>query len=382
MKTKKLISISLLSMFAIIAGFAQNQEKTKNTIELYTPVTKLSAPPGESISYKIDVINNSNTIQTQNLSISGIPGTWNYDLKWNSYKVKQLSIKPNDKQTIDLIIDIPQKVNKGNYPITLIAGDNKLTVTINVSKQGTYQSEFSTEQPNLQGHSKSDFNFQAKLDNKTGEKQQYSLISNAPRGWSVIFKPNYKQATSVDIEPNSSKNVTIEVKAPQNIKEGTYKIPLEAVNNRTSAKLDLEVVITGSYELTLSTPTGLLSAEITAGDQTLQDLTLTNSGTAALKDIKLSASKPSGWDVTFEPKEIETIEPGQIIKAKAYIKADKKAIAGDYMATINAKSPEATSSITLRIAVKTPMIWGWIGVFIILIAIGAILFLFRKYGRR
>ena len=96
MKTKKLISISLLSMFVIIAGFAQNQEKTKNTIELYTPVTKLSAPPGESISYKIDVINNSNTIQTQNLSISGIPGTWNYDLKWNSYKVKQLSIKPND----------------------------------------------------------------------------------------------------------------------------------------------------------------------------------------------------------------------------------------------------------------------------------------------
>ncbi len=382
MKTKKIISISLLLTLVVIAGFSQNPKKQKNTIELYTPVTKLSVPPGESVKYNIDITNKSNSIQSENVKISGIPKSWNYELKWNSYQVKQISIQPNNKQTLNLNINIPQKVNKGNYPITFFAGDTKLTFTINVSKQGTYQSEFTTEQSNLQGHADSYFSFQTTIDNRTGEKQRYGLMSKAPRGWRVIFKPNYKQATAVDIEPNSKKNVTIEVKPPQNIKEGTYKIPVEAINNRTSAKLNLEVVITGSYELQLTTPKGLISTKITAGDEHLQELLITNAGTAEIKDVKLSATKPSGWDITFKPKEIKSISPGQTIKAKAYIKADKKAISGDYMATINAKAPELSSKITFRIAVKTPMIWGWIGIVIILIAIGAIIFLFRKYGRR
>ena len=48
---------------------------------------------------------------------------------------------------------------------------------------------------------------------------------------------------------------------------GTYKIPVRAATNGSSADLGLEVVITGSYGIELTTPTGLLSTSITAGDQ-------------------------------------------------------------------------------------------------------------------
>jgi uncharacterized membrane protein len=33
-------------------------------------------------------------------------------------------------------------------------------------------------------------------------------------------------------------------------------------------------------------------------------------------------------------------------------------------------------------SVRTPMLWGWIGIFIIIAAIGIVWYLFRKYGRR
>ena len=43
----------------------------------------------------------------------------------------------------------------------------------------------------------------------------------------------------------------------------------------------------------------------------------------------------------------------------ATLKASKKALPGDYVTTIMAKTPEVNADAQFRIAVKTPMIWGW-----------------------
>ena len=66
----------------------------------------------------------------------------------------------------------------------------------------------------MQGQSKSNFTFKTKLRNRTGEKQLYSLRSEFPRGWNVTFKPKYKAATSVEIEANSSEDISIEINPP------------------------------------------------------------------------------------------------------------------------------------------------------------------------
>ena len=46
----------------------------------------------------------------------------------------------------------------------------------------------------------------------------------------------------------------------------------------------------------------------------------------------------------------------------ATLKASKKALPGDYVTTIMAKTPEVNADAQFRVAVKTPMIWGWVGV--------------------
>ena len=66
----------------------------------------------------------------------------------------------------------------------------------------------------------------------------------------------------------------------------------------------------------------------------------------------------------------------------AILKASSKALPGDYVVTIDAKTPEVNADAQFRIAVKTPMIWGWVGVLIIIATIGVVYYLFRKYGRR
>jgi uncharacterized membrane protein len=188
--------------------------------------------------------------------------------------------------------------------------------------------------------------------------------------------------TSVEIDANSTLDIAVEVDPPDWTEAKTYKIPIRALTATTSANTELEVAITGSYALELSTPTGLLSASITAGDQKRIEMVVRNTGSVELSDIKFDQASPIGWEVTYDPKSVDKLEPGNSAKVVAIIKASKKAVAGDYVTNIEAKTPEVSSKIALRIAVKTPMIWGWVGIFIILAAAGTVYYLFRKYGRR
>jgi len=351
-------------------------------ITLYTPYTKVSAPPGESLDYSIEIKNNGSQTAAADLYISGLPSGWTYQIKKGKWNIKQLSILPGEKKSVSLKVNIPYKVRKGTHRLTVVTGDTKLPLYIVVSKQGNYETEFTCKQNNMQGHAKSNFTFSTELKNVTGERQRYALQARAPRGWEVKFKPNYKQATSVEIEPNQKVNMSIEVKPPYNVKAGTYKIPVAALNNNTSSELTLEVVVTGTYEMELTTPTGVLSSHITAGDEKKIKLVVRNTGSSKLENIKMRSSSPKNWEVTFDPKEIKVLEPGKSAEVTAAVKAYNKAIAGDYVLKINASTPETNAKAAFRITVETSMLTGWLGLLIILLAIGAIYYLFRKYGRR
>ncbi len=72
-----------------------------------------------------------------------------------------------------------------------------------------------------------------------------------------------------------------------------------------------------------------------------------------MKDIQLSANKPVDWDVAFEPSKIEMLKAGETATVVAILKASKKALPGDYVTTMMAKTPEVNADAQFRIAVKT-----------------------------
>jgi uncharacterized membrane protein len=378
----KWLSLFLTLVFGVICTIGHAVEVSES-VTLYTPYTKISVPPGESIDYAIDVINNGKELQNVDISVSGMPRDWNYSLKAGGWTIGQLAILPGERKTISLKVEVPLKVNKGNYKFTVNAGGiASLPLVVNISEQGTFKTEFTTAQANMQGNVSSTFTFNANLKNRTTDKQQYAFVSNAPRGWTVTFKANYQPVTSVVAEPNSTTPIGIEIKAPEKTEAGKYKIPVSASNSSSSGDLELEVVITGSYGMELSTPTGLLSTDITAGESKQIDLMVVNTGSSELSDIKPDFSAPVNWSVTFDPKKVDKLQTGQSTHIYATLKADKKAIPGDYVVNLEAKTPEASSKVSFRISVETPLLWGWIGVMITIAALGSVYYLFRKYGRR
>jgi uncharacterized membrane protein len=375
------VLLSLLFSGIVLSSFPTTVNA--QPLLLYTPYTKIYVPPGESVNYPLDVINKGRARKTEDIRVSGLPKGWTWALKSGNLTVGQVSVLPGEKKNILLQVQVPLRVNKGSYHFRVLAGGlAELPLITTVSEQGIYKTEFSSSQADMEGAANTTFTFSAKLKNSMGEKQLYSFRSMAPPGWEVTFKSNYKQVASVEVDANHTQDVTITVDPPDEVDAGTYRIPVMATTGASSAGMNLEVHITGSYAVELTTPKGLLSTSITAGDSKRVELIVKNTGSSELNDIDLRSTAPINWTVSFDPKKIEKLAPGQTAQVFADIRADKNAIAGDYVSDLEAHSPAASSKAAFRVSVKTPWLWSWSGLLIILAACGSVYYLFRKYGRR
>ncbi len=96
-KRSKLRS-QLLSLFLMIISLDSFAAVGSDSISLYTPYTRISVPPGESIDYAIDVINNSSKIINADISIAGIPKGWTYDLKSGGVENRTTFSTPSRKE--------------------------------------------------------------------------------------------------------------------------------------------------------------------------------------------------------------------------------------------------------------------------------------------
>ena len=102
--------------------FSQAANQASEGVTLYTPYTKISVPPGESIEYAIDVINNSKELKNAEITVAGMPSGWNYSLKSGGWTIGQIAILPGERKNFSLKVEIPLKVNKGNYRFKVLAG--------------------------------------------------------------------------------------------------------------------------------------------------------------------------------------------------------------------------------------------------------------------
>lgn len=380
MKLTGLILVFALGIGPLLGGISAH---ASGGVTLYTTYTSISVPPGESLNYNIELKNDTGSVVTAPLSIADLPQNWTAKMTGDGWDLNEISVMPNSSQSISLAVTVPMQIDKGTYRFTLKAGNlASLPLTVQITEKGTYQTELTTDQANLEGHSDATFTYSVNLQNRTAEKQTYALTSQAEAGWDVTFSADSKQVSSVEVDPGGSKAITVNVKPAENVTKGTFKIPIRAHNQSTDAQLVLEAAISGKYSMELTTPSGLLSTDVKAGGNKTIELVVKNTGTADLTDINLTSSAPANWEVTFNPKTIDKLAAGKSTTVEAKLTSSDKAIAGDYVADMTAQASEASASATFRVAVKGSVLWGWIGVLIILVILGGIYVLIRKYGRR
>jgi uncharacterized membrane protein len=261
---------------------------------------------------------------------------------------------------------------------------SNLTMDVTISSQEFTQGALSAQYQELEGSTSSSFSFTMTLKNNSNDQQGYSLTSGAPEGWQVKFSSSAgQQIASLNVDSGRSESITVGVTPPTDVEPGKYDIPVSAISADETLDMNFTVNITGTYGMTLSTPTGLLTTDVIAGKESTVTLTVENTGSADLSNIALTAkSVPTDWTVTFDKDKIETLAAGQSAQVTATIKAANDAITGDYAVSISAKTSQASSQADFRVTVKTSTVWGIVGIVIIAAVIVALVLVFRKFGRR
>ncbi|MBX2920711.1 MAG: hypothetical protein KF746_00865 [Chitinophagaceae bacterium] len=241
---------------------------------------------------------------------------------------------------------------------------------------------FTARLMNIEATAKETFRYNTSLRNNTGGAQVYALKAAAPEGWMTIFRTEGSQVTSVKIDSGKTQDISIEITASPGVRPGTYAIPVTATATSETLQLDLEAVVKGNYALELTTPTGRLSDDVTEDDSKTIVLNVKNTGTLPLNGVELSAQSPAKWTTVFDPSKIEGLDPGQSVDVKTTVSVPGKTIAGDYVINFSARHNSANANAAFRMTVKTSLLSGWIGMMVILLALGLVYLLIRKYGRR
>lgn len=249
----------------------------------------------------------------------------------------------------------------------------------------TAQKEDITFTPNLyniENTSDETFRYTATLKNTTDEAKTFALKADVPAGWRVSFKVRGSSVRSLQVDKNKTESINIELKPAHECKPNTYKIPVTATAEGEDISFTLEAVVKGTYDVELSTPSGRLSDKVVEGNDLEVTLKVTNTGTLPLNELKLSSRNPSKWEAKFTPEEIEELKPGKSKEVTATLTIPDKTLPGDYISKITVKNTEATSTAEYRVTVKTSVLAGWVGILVIVVAIGIVFFLIRKFGRR
>lgn len=380
----------LLVMFTLLVWVLTggNQAFAANGLTLSTSYPGLTVKPGETVRFTLEIENSGLPSQGIRLVTRSLPEGWNSEFQGGGREVHQVFVKRGETETVTYQVEIPAQAEEGTYQIQVGAQGSgamdTLTLELQVSKKAQLASKLLAQYPELQGPSTAVFVFKADLINNSSQEQSYSLSAATPPGWSVVFKPSYenKQIASLSLEAGKSQGLEIEVSPPSNVKAGEYRIPVRAVSAAETVETELTVIITGNYELKLSTPNGLLSFSATAGQEKAVTLEVVNTGSADLKDVKFSSWAPTNWTVTFEPDQIPVLAAGESQEIKVYVQPDSKALAGDYVVQMTARAPEASSQAEFRVSVKTSTLWGLVGLAIILALAAGLYRIFKVYGRR
>jgi uncharacterized membrane protein len=257
-----------------------------------------------------------------------------------------------------------------------------MTTNIRVSPNAAGNVTLTTDTPQLKGSTDTTFTFALTLNNSTSNDLPFSVAATGPDGWTVTGEiGSTANAASVVVNAGSTSSVSVTAKAPTGATAGDYPIGVDVTSGSEKAHADLKVTITGSYSLAMSTPSGVLSMNGSAGTASDLTLTLTNSGTADIPGVAMTSSTPTGWVVTFDPTPVD-VPAGQTVQVVAHVTPSSDAITGDYVATMTGTSSLATAKTDIRVTVQTSSLWGVIGIGLIAIILIGLWLVFRRFGRR
>ncbi|MFL5727242.1 MAG: NEW3 domain-containing protein [Chloroflexota bacterium] len=358
-----------------------------NGLEVTTAYPAIAVAPGAKASFDLKVT--STRQGNVALSMSGVPEGWTASLHGGGNVVDGVLAGPGVDATVRLDVQVPGTAAEASQTITVKASESgrtdELPISVRVNAGAAGDIKVDTNTPALTGSSNGSFPFALTVHNDTAQDVTVSAtaaVTDHP-DWQVKTEiAGESQAASTVVTAAGTASVNVTVTPPENAPAGDYAVHVEVKAGEQTIPGDFKITITGSYSLTLSTPDQVLSGSGGAGSAKSQQFVVTNTGTAPLEAVKMTATTPSDWTVKFDQETVPTVAPGESATVTAAITPSGNAVTGDYNITIRAANDQANQDATYRFTVETSPIWAIVSLLVIVAIIGGLAWVFRTYGRR
>jgi uncharacterized membrane protein len=400
-KTGRYVLIGSLAgmALALYPGLCWAMEKDENrparSIFMAAEYPGVEVPIEENVSMDIIFHNKGKSDENMSVWIAEKPAGWTANIKTYRYTVTGIHVPGGDDKTLTFEAEPGKEIQPGKYNFRIEAqtedgkfkmGQNILVIVTAAAEKSDEDRgvKLTTSYPVIRGPSDATFEFSVEVDSKLDKDAVFDLFASGPKGWDINFKPAYesKYITSLRLKSNQNQSIAVEVKPALMADAAEYPINIRVSSGDAKGEAQLAVVLTGTYDLEVGTPSGLLSLYARQGKPANMSFYVKNTGSAANQDIKFMSFKPENWKVEFTPENIDIIEPGDLKQIEVAITPYDEALVGDYSISVNVEGEKASKIIEFRTTVKASAAWGWIGIGIIVAVIAGLFGIFRWLGRR
>lgn len=371
------------------------EEKPARLIRMAVEFPGVEVPLGDDVNMDIIFYNKGRSDEDVDIRLEDVPEDWKAVIKTYRYNVSAVHVPAGEDKTLTFEAEPGETVQPGEYAFGIAAQttDGKfkmrrsLTVKVRGKEADSRESKgvkLTTSYPVLRGPSDAQFEFSMEVDSKLDEDAVFDLFAQGPEGWEINFKPAYesKFISSLRLKANQSSTVAVQVKPAPDAQAGQYPVNVRVTSGDAAAEGQLNIILTGTYDLEVGTPNGLLSLDARQGKPANMSFYVKNTGSAINSDISFMSFKPENWKIAFKPEKIPALKPDELQQVEVNITPYEDALVGDYSVSVKVDGERASKTSEFRVTVKASAAWSWIGIAVIVVVIAGLTFLFRRLGRR
>ena len=378
---------ALVASSALLAASASTPVHADTALAITTDYPAIATQPGSTV--KVDLAVDAPTVEAIALAVDDLPDGWTSTLRGGGFVISAVTAAPDTPPAVSLELHVPPDAEAGDHVVHVVGTDpsgatTTTAITVTVQAEVDAGIGVTADFPSLSGDPSSTFTYNLTVTNNTPSAQTFTFAPSGPEGWTVAAAPTAQaKANTVTVEAGANTTVAVTATPPATASEGKY--PIDVVVTAASGgtgKIELDAEVTGTPKLEVATADQRLDVKGEANKEHRIQLVVGNSGTAPLTDVKFAASPPTGWTVTFDPATVPEVKPNETAQVIATVHPAKDAVAGDYAIAVRASAGSESSNLDLRYTVTRSRLLGLVAVVLVLVVLGGVFAVFRRYGRR
>ena len=347
-----------------------------------------STQSGDTVQYQLKVTNPTDVEQLFNVSVSSTPNDWTASTKnTGGEAVDEMTLGGGETQNLVVEVSTPTNVDGGTYSLIFTVKSKwiseSLPLILNVQKP-TAGITLQAVPPYADIYGGSEARFKLDLSNFGGYNELLNLTAEGlPQGFRAWFEDATKQEiTKVYVQAGQSTEFYLVVSTPKGVKLSAQSFSTSVANAGLKETVDLTLNMLGQFDVSVTNQNFYTSLNV--GGQSTFTLTVLNNGSQEITNVKAAmGTAPDGFTVSVDPASLSSLGIDQEGTFTFTVLTQSSVNAGNYYIDFNVMSDQtAQQSFTLRVETLQGTNWIIYAGILVVIAIVALLMIYRRFGRR